>query len=334
MDTLLAVENLSICYRVSDRKAIRAVSEVSLELRRKERVGLVGESGCGKTTTGFAVLNLLPENARVMSGRMLFLGCDVFQMSARELRQYRWAKVSMVFQAAMNALDPVYRVGDQLMEVYRTHTASSRKDAWNRIHNLFDIVGLPRDRVASYPHQLSGGMKQRAVIALSLLCHPDLIIADEPTTGLDVIIQDQIMREMIELITSLELSMILISHDISVMSEVCDRMVVMYAGRMVEAGTRDEIFLEPAHPYTVGLIKAFPSVRGARRALGTIPGDTADLTESVPAGCLFAPRCPRAERMCVTTKPEAVRRSETHWTACHYGGEDTLGGLEFGGRGE
>ena len=234
----------------------------------------------------------------------------------------------MVFQAAMNALDPVYRIGKQLGDVYKLHRKCSPEEAAEHVKNLFKLTGLPVSRLNSYPHQLSGGMKQRVIIAMSLLCNPDLIIADELTTGLDVIIQDQIMREIISLVDQLRLSMLFISHDVSIVTEVCNRILVMYGGKVAEFGDIGDVFAKPSHPYTIGLFEAFPSIQGPIKGLAALPGAPPNLVDDL-VGCRFAPRCPRKEDLCENEDPQPVELSEDHVAFCHFAKDPNLKNIRF-----
>ena len=279
-------------------------------------MGLVGESGCGKTSIAFSLLRLLPENAIIKSGKIFLNGTDLVPLKENEMRDIRWRHISMVFQAAMNALNPVYKVGDQIVEAMETHgQVDTISGAREHIADLFSLVGLDPKLMDQYPHEYSGGMRQRAVIAMALACSPDLIIADEPTTALDVIVQDALLREMIELQKKLNMSMIYISHDVAVIAEVTERVGVMYAGRMAEFGTAEEIFRHPLHPYTYGLMSAFPSIVGPKRELTTLPGEPPDLI-SPPTGCRFHPRCPFATEICSQEVPEFRDLGVDHFAAC------------------
>jgi peptide/nickel transport system ATP-binding protein len=293
-----------------------AVNNVSFSLKRGGSMGLVGESGCGKTSIAFSLLKLLPENAEIKSGKIYVSGTDIVPLNENEMRKIRWRRVSMVFQAAMNALDPVYKVGDQIIEAMEVHgQVDTIQDAREHVADLFRLVGLDPKLMDQYPHEYSGGMRQRAVIAMALACSPDLIIADEPTTALDVIVQDSLLREMIELQNKLNMSMIYISHDIAVIAEVTERVGVMYAGRMAEFGAVDAIFKRPLHPYTYGLMSAFPSIIGPKRELTTLPGEPPDLINP-PPGCRFHPRCPSATEDCSQQVPEFKDVGEGHFVAC------------------
>jgi peptide/nickel transport system ATP-binding protein len=295
---------------------VSAVNNVSFALDRGQSMGLVGESGCGKTSIAFSLLKLLPENALIKSGSIYVNGVDVVPLKEAEMRKIRWRKISMVFQAAMNALNPVYKVGDQIIEAMETHgQVDTIPEAREHVASLFQLVGLDPKLMDQYPHEYSGGMRQRAVIAMALACSPDLIIADEPTTALDVIVQDSLLREMTELQSKLNMSMIYISHDIAVIAEVTERIGVMYAGRMAEFGSAVEIFKHPLHPYTYGLMSAFPSIVGPKRELTTLPGEPPDLI-SPPTGCRFHPRCPFATEICSQEGPEFRDMGGKHFVSC------------------
>ena len=312
-DMLLTVENLTMHY-MTQAGPVRAVDGVSFSVERGQSLGLVGESGCGKSSIATTLLKLLPDNADLVAGRVVLDGVDLAPLSESEMREYRWDRISMVFQAAMNSLDPVYRVGDQIVEALEAHYTYAHQDSIERVRDLYDLVGLNPAFMVRYPHEYSGGMKQRAIIAMALACEPDLVIADEPTTALDVIVQDRILREMKEVQRKLDMSMIYISHDMAVIAEVSDVVGVMYAGKIVEYGPTSEIFQNPIHPYTNALMSAFPSVKGEKRELVTLPGEPPDLTNP-PAGCRFHPRCAYATDECRVSEPPIVNRGE-HWAAC------------------
>ena len=310
---LLTVENLTMHY-MTRAGPVRAVDGVSFSVERGQSLGLVGESGCGKSSIATSLLKLLPDNAELVDGSVMLDGVDLVPLSELQMREYRWDRISMVFQAAMNSLDPVYRVGDQIIEALEAHYTYARQDSIERVRELYDLVGLNPAFMPRYPHEYSGGMKQRAVIAMALACEPDLVIADEPTTALDVIVQDRILREMKEVQAKLDMSMIYISHDMAVIAEVSDVVGVMYAGKIVEYGPTSTIFQSPIHPYTSALMSAFPSVKGEKRELSTLPGEPPDLIDP-PSGCRFHPRCPHATEECRVSEPPIVRRG-THWSAC------------------
>ena len=312
-DLLLDVRNLVMSYSTMQGK-VRAVDGVSFSVRKGEALGLVGESGCGKSSIAMALLRLLPESAHIESGSVLLNGVDIMTLAEEEMQAYRWARISMVFQAAMNSLDPVYRVGDQIIEALEQHVRSARPESIERVRELYDLVSLDRSFIPRYPHEYSGGMKQRAIIAMALACEPDLIIADEPTTALDVIVQNRILREMKKVQDELNMGMIYISHDMAVIAEVSDVVAVMYAGRIMEYGDAHGIFNSPIHPYTRALMSAFPSVTGEKKELAGLSGELPNLL-SPPSGCRFHPRCAYATQECVTQDPPIVRIGE-RWAAC------------------
>ncbi|MFD4829280.1 ABC transporter ATP-binding protein [Streptomyces uncialis] len=318
--TLLTVRGLTVARK--DLPTARIVDGVDLDLRRGEALGLAGESGCGKTTTALALLGLLPD-ALIRTAGELHLDTEhgprpLHTLSPRGMRAVRWRRVSMVFQGAMNALDPVMRVGDQIREAIRLHRPElDRAAADARVHELFDQVRLDPARVRSYPHEFSGGQRQRLMIALALACGPDLIIGDEPTTALDVITQRRILDLLDELRRELDLSVLLITHDLSVLAETCDRVAVMYAGRVVEAGDVDQVYGSPQHPYTQRLLASFPAVGGPRELPPPIPGSPPDPAAPEP-GCAFAPRCHAAVDRCRADAPAArAHPHESHTARCH-----------------
>ncbi len=312
---LLSVENFSMHY-TTRAGVVRAVDDVTFQLQQGQSLGLVGESGCGKTTIAMSILKLLAYNARIMGGHIYFDGLDLVPLGEDEMRRVRWRGISMIFQAAMNSLNPVYRVGDQIIEAITTHEPNVTVDeARERVARLFDLVGLDAKRLDHYPHEYSGGMKQRAIIAMSLACNPKMVIADEPTTALDVIVQDKILKEMDEISRKLKMSMMYISHDIAVIAEVSDVMGVMYAGKLVEFGPVDELFKHPVHPYTEGLMSAFPSIKGEKRPLVTIGGEPPSLL-TPPSGCRFHPRCKYQTGICQEKEPEYQLAKDGHYSAC------------------
>lgn len=419
---LLDIQNLRTYYRVR-KGEVKAVDGVEFYADRGKTVGLVGESGCGKTTLAFGILQLLPYNARIVTGEVRFNGELVFRAPlTNELAYYieqsgsvesiqtvlgrrkasiatdqnteaggvlapflqeetyliedveraledngedmealkrtvaalidrrakamnrgftrrairksldarmstlRWSQISMIFQGAMNAFNPVLRVGDQIEEAIKTHMDLTAEEREKRITELFQLVGMRPDRAKGYPHEFSGGMKQRAMIAMALACNPDLIIADEPTTALDVIMQDRILAEVRDLQRELNLSMVIITHDISVVAEVSDRIVIMYAGEVVEEGPIVDVFERPAHPYAIGLLGAFPSVKGPKKKLEAIPGSPPDLVNP-PSGCRFHPRCHFAQEICTRVNPELLEVEPGHRAHCHFANEIFRGEL-------
>ena len=292
------------------------MDNVSFDLARGESLGLVGESGCGKTSLALTLLKLLPDNAHIKSGQIFLNDIDIVPLTDEQMRKFRWQHVAMVFQAAMNSLNPVYRVADQIIEAIEEHWKHyTPEQARRRVQGLFALVGLDATLMDRYPHEFSGGMRQRAVIAMALACDPDLIIADEPTTALDVIVQDQVLRELLRLQKQLDMSMIYISHDIAVIAEVSDRIGVMYAGRMAEMAASLDIFKRPLHPYTFALMSSFPSIQGERQELIALAGESPDLL-SPPSGCRFHPRCPNATEQCKAEQPDFVDVGGDHLVAC------------------
>jgi peptide/nickel transport system ATP-binding protein len=316
---LLEVENLSIGYRTK-KGYLQAVEGVSFHLEKGKSLGFVGESGCGKTTIGMALMGLLPPNGSVTGGRIIFEGEDLLKMEDAQLRQIRWQKIAMIFQAAMNALNPVHRIEDQIAEAMMAHDADlERAEAIRKVQGLFQLVGIPVDRMRDYPHQYSGGMKQRAIIAMALACRPSLIIADEPTTALDVIVQDQILEETRHLQEEFNISIIFISHDIAIVADVCHDIGIMYAGQLVEYGPREEVFRAPCHPYTKALLSSYPTLTGEKGHLTPIPGETPNLIHP-PSGCRFCDRCPGAKGTCKTESPDWVEVGGRHMSLCHDSG--------------
>jgi peptide/nickel transport system ATP-binding protein len=312
---LLSIRDLTMVYTTRGGD-VSAIDGVSFDLLPGQSMGLVGESGCGKTSVAMTLLKLLPDNAKIVKGQILLNGQDIVPLNNDEMGKVRWRKISMVFQAAMNALNPVYRVGDQIIEAIEQHERDIEPaDAKTRVAKLFQLVGIDPSMADRYPHEFSGGMRQRAVIAMALACNPELIIADEPTTALDVIVQDQVLREMREVQKKLGMSMIYISHDIAVIAEVAEKIGVMYAGRMAEMGPSDDIFKRPRHPYTVALMSAFPSIVGEKRELVALGGEPPDLLFP-PKGCRFHPRCPRAVDKCNQVQPPFEDIGGGHYVAC------------------
>jgi peptide/nickel transport system ATP-binding protein len=312
----LRVEDLHVIYRDSNRE-VRAVDGVTFGLRRGNIVGLVGESACGKTTLGLSMLSLLPRNASVVKGRIMLGNRDITAMTEDELNRIRWRQISMIFQSAMNALNPVGKVGEQLVDVLKFHEHLSDSDAKSRVESAMDQVGISREMLGHYPHEFSGGMRQRAVIAMSLLCDPKFVIADEPTTGLDVVVQQQILNEIRKLKRDRSTGILLISHDISVVAQTCDVIAVMYAGKIFELGDVQTIFRESRNPYTMALLKAFPRLRSKTLKLESIQGYPPDLSVAV-RGCRFAPRCPYAQDTCLTQEPSMIEVASNHNSRCHF----------------
>jgi len=315
--SLLSVRNLNVTYTTQGGE-VPAVRGVDLEVGRGEVLGLAGESGCGKSTVAHAVLRLLPPGARA-EGEVLLDEEDVLAMKPGRLRAVRWTEAAIVFQGAMHALNPVRRVGDQIAEAMTIHRQASEREALLRARELVEQVGLPARRARDFPHELSGGQKQRIMIAMALACNPSLIIADEPTTALDVMVQAQVLALLSGLQREFGLAMIFITHDLSVLVEACDRIAVMYAGRVVEEGPSESLFGSPAHPYTRSLAAAFPQIGDGRfrRAPSGLPGDPPD-PAAVPSGCAFHPRCPDAIEACSREDPAllALRSDAARRAAC------------------
>ena len=313
---LLVVKDLRTHFKL-DSGWVRAVDGVSFRLNDGEALGIAGESGCGKTTTALSLVRLLPSNARIRKGSSIELfGIDLVPKTEDQLRRYRWREISIVFQGAMSALNPVRRVGEQIAEPIEFRLGEPKERARRRAAELLELVGIPRKRAAAYPHELSGGMRQRVMIAMALACDPAIVIGDEPTTALDVMVQAQILKLLEQLRQELGLSLILITHDLSVIAETCDRTLVMYAGRVAEEGPVRQIFRAPRHPYTSKLLGAFPSIQADRRTLDTIPGQLPDLRDP-PSGCRFHPRCPAAMAVCKEIVPPEVLFPDGVRVACH-----------------
>ena len=314
-DAALSIRDLRVEFGDEEAPLV-AVDGVSVDIRRGEAVGIVGESGCGKTTMMLGALRLLAPGGRVTAGEVLYEGEDIVRMGADDLRKLRWAELSVVFQGAMNALNPVRTIGDQIEEAIRLHDESaSPRAAEARARELLELVGMPGDRVDAYAHELSGGMRQRAMIALALACDPVVVVADEPTTALDVMVQAQIMALLVSLQHRLGMAVALITHDLGLVAESCDRIVVMYGGIVAEQGSVSEVFANPQHPYTKLLLEAFPDVDDTDKALVSIPGAPPRL-DDLPPGCRFAPRCPAAFGRCQVERPPAYVVASGSEVAC------------------
>jgi len=312
---LLHIDHLKTYYKTL-RGDVKAVDGVTLDVEKGEALGLAGESGCGKTTLALSVIRLLPDNGRIVGGSVFFDGTDITKLDSETYRkEYRWKRMSMVFQGAMNALTPVYRVGDQIAEAILCHEEVEEDEARGRARELLGLVGVDPERASSYPHELSGGMRQRVMIAMALANNPEFIIADEPITALDVIVQAQVLHVINDLRRKLGLTMMLITHDLSVIAETCDGAAIMYAGKLVERGSVIDIFKRPLHPYTQGLVGSFPSIRGAKKEMESIPGSPPNLLQP-PPGCRFHPRCPHAMDICSREEPPLVEVEPGHLAAC------------------
>lgn len=319
---LLEVDRLHMYFHTFDG-VVKAVNDVSFELDEQEILGIVGESGSGKTVTSFSILKLLDQAGKIESGRVLFDGEDLVSKSEREMGDIRGEKISMIFQDSLTSLDPLKTIEDQISEMFLMHRPEmSRKERHDRSLALLKSVGIPNaeERLRSYPFQLSGGMRQRVVIAIALAVDPKLIIADEPTTALDVTIQAQILRLMKKLVNEKNASLILITHDLAVVSQMADKIIVMYCGKVVEKGTRDMVINEPRHPYTVGLLQCIPRLREQRDRLPYIPGVVPSLL-NLPKGCYFADRCPKCQERCLKEIPPMTEVEPGHGVACFYPAE-------------
>ena len=313
---IIEVRNLSINYLTDNGTALRAVEDVSFGLEQGHSLGLVGESGCGKTTAMLGLLRLLPAEGRIVSGEVWYEGVDLMRISEREMQKYRWCKMSIVFQGAMNALNPVRKVGDQIAEAILLHEDVDKATASRRVDELLETVGITLEMAGQYPHQYSGGMRQRAMTAMALACSPDILIADEPTTALDVMIQAQILNLLQRLQKELDLSIILVTHDLGVVAEICDDVLVMYGGKTAEYASVDVIFNDPLHPYTQRLMQAFPDIDNPTSTLASIPGFPPPL-DALPPGCRFEPRCHRRSEICFVENPPLVEVKPDHYVACH-----------------
>ena len=314
-EKLLQIEDLHIHYMSEGRK-VQAVNGVSFEIGAGETIGLVGETGAGKTTMALAIMKLIQKPAgRYAGGKIVFNGEDLITAHENRMHAIRGNQISMIFQDPMTSLNPVYTVGDQIAEVVALHQKVSAKQAMDRAGEVLELVGIPKERADEYPHQFSGGMKQRVCIAMALAANPQLLIADEPTTALDVTIQAQVLDLMGKLKRELNTAMILITHDLGIVSEVCDKVAIMYAGRIIEFGTLEDIYRNPTHPYTLGLFGSIPKLDQKIRRLTPIKGLMPDPT-NLPEGCAFAPRCNHACEACMNKRPETEMMNDTHAVAC------------------
>ena len=315
MTALIEVDHLKT-YFDTRSGTVRAVDDVSWTLEKGESLGLAGESGCGKTTTALSIIRLLPKNGRIVDGHIRYSGKDLATIKESELRRIRWKHIAIVFQGAMNALNPVKRVSWQIAEAIALHDNMSFDEAQGRVVELLELVGINPARKDEYPHEFSGGMRQRVMIAMALACRPKIIIADEPVTALDVMIQAQILELLTKLQKELDLSMILISHDLSVIAQTCNKVAIMYGGKIAEYGPAQEVFLDPQHPYTQGLLRSFPDIYGPRDLPPWIPGQPPSLLEP-PEGCRFHERCPLAFAECLVREPPLYETRPGHLASCH-----------------
>ncbi len=321
-DALLAVTGLSVEY-LTPRGPARAVQDVSFSLRPGEILGLAGESGCGKSTIAHATMRLIKDPGFITAGSIRFRDVEVLNMSSGALRDFRWRRVALVSQSAMNALNPVLPVGTQIVDALMAHERIGRRQARRRAEELFELVGIEPRRLRSYAHQLSGGMRQRSIIAMALALNPEVLIMDEPTTALDVVVQRDILQQIEDLQARFGFAILFITHDLSLLVELSTRIAVMYAGRLVEVAPAEELLMRPLHPYTKGLMNSFPSIDGANERLEGIPGAPPDLV-SPPSGCAFHPRCPSCTgedrslyRLQTSSRPELQEVAPNHWVACH-----------------
>jgi peptide/nickel transport system ATP-binding protein len=313
---LLQIQDLTTHFFMK-QGTVRALDRVSLILNAKHVLGVAGESGCGKSTMAYSIMRLIPPPGKIVEGKIWYEDSDILRLSDEQVRKdIRWKKISMVFQGAMNALNPLITIGDQIAEPIIVHKGLDERKALEKASNLLGSVGIDSTRVNNYPFELSGGMKQRVMIAMAMACDPEIIIADEPTTALDVIVAAGIMNLIKDLQKRTGLSMILITHDLSVIAQTCHEVVIMYAGKIVESGDVLSVFENASHPYTRELIAAFPSIRGAKRELKAIKGSPPDLIDP-PSGCRFNPRCRFAKEICTRQEPEFKEVGKDHFAACH-----------------
>jgi oligopeptide/dipeptide ABC transporter ATP-binding protein len=317
---LLSIRHLTTEFRLQQtgkrEQIARALEDVSFDVMPGQTLGLVGESGCGKTTTLMAAMRLLPSNGRITGGQIRYKGTNLLALSEREMRGYRWKEMAIIFQGAMNALNPVMNVGDQIREAILLHGLLPRDEAEQRVVELLELVGIPKARRSQFPHQYSGGMRQRAMIAMALSCRPPLLFADEPTTALDVMIQAQVLELLRKIQAALGLAIVLVTHDLGVVAEVCDSVVVMYGGKVAEYGSADQIYNHPQHSYTQRLLASFPDINRPSEQLASIPGTPPRLTE-LPKGCRFGPRCDLKLPRCVVIDPQLTESESGCYVACH-----------------
>jgi len=321
VENILSIENLSVVYE-KEKRVVRAVNELDLAIGVGETLGLVGETGAGKTTTAKAIMGIIPDPpGKIVNGSICFEEKELTTKSNRQMRKIRGNDIAMIFQDPMTALNPVMVVGEQIAEVIRLHDKVNKLEANQRATEMLELVGIPAERFGDYPHQFSGGMKQRVVIAIALACNPKLLIADEPTTALDVTIQAQVLDMMADLKKKFNTSMILITHDLGVVAEVCDKVAIMYAGRIVESGTLEDIYSHTAHPYTIGLFGSIPDLDHDVPRLHPIEGLMPD-PANLPSGCEFHPRCKYCSQRCKDEAPAAIEIAPGHMVRCHrFGGE-------------
>lgn len=313
--SLLEIKNLKT-YFYTPFGAVKAVDGISFVLNKGRSLGLAGESGCGKTTVALSIMRILPYPGRTIDGEIFFNDENILTFNDSQLRDFRWKIISIVFQGAMASLNPLFKIGNQIAEPIIIHEKIKKKEAMKRAEDLLEMVGIDSSRAGNYPWELSGGMRQRVMIAMALACEPEMVIADEPNTALDVIVADQIMELIKKLREKLDLSMLLITHDLSMIAQTCDEVAIMYAGKIVEKTDTPTIFTSPLHPYTHALVKSFPNIKGPRKHLEGIYGHPPDLINP-PSGCRFNPRCGYAEDICRRENPELNKISKNHFLACH-----------------
>jgi oligopeptide/dipeptide ABC transporter ATP-binding protein len=318
VETILEIKDLTVHFPISIG-TVRAVEGVNLTLERGEVMGLVGESGCGKSTLGFSILRLLRPPGRIVRGRILYHGKDIVQMTEGELLSLRGSKIAMIFQDPLTSLNPLFRIDDQFTETLLTHEKElDRKAAFERAEKMLESLGISQERLLEYPHQMSGGMRQRIMIGMGLILNPDLLIADEPTTSLDVIVEAQFLDLLNDLRKQYDLTILLITHNLGVVGQLADRIAVMYGGTIAEIGQAQEIFEDPLHPYTQGLLSSIPNIKLDQPKLATMPGSPPDLVNP-PSGCVFHTRCPRAMEICRGEKPEIYKKDGRLVTCWLYG---------------
>ncbi|MEM3700647.1 MAG: ABC transporter ATP-binding protein [Candidatus Bathyarchaeia archaeon] len=312
---ILEIKNLKTYY-ATPLGPVRAVDGVNIGMNKGKSLGIAGESGCGKSTLALSILKMLPSDGRIVEGEIRFMGRDVVKLPEDEMRKIRWKRISLIFQGAMNAFHPFFKIKDQLVEAIMTHERNiSKNEALERTAKLLEMVGLEKSKMESFPHELSGGMRQRALIAMAVSCNPDLLIADEPQTALDVITKAQVLKLIDELRTKMDMSLILITHDLSAISSTCDEVTIMYAGKIVEYGKVTEVFIRPAHPYTQVLINAFPEIK-TQKPITFLEGYPPNLL-SPPSGCRFHPRCKYLMEICKREEPNTVKLDGEHYVSCH-----------------
>ena len=318
-DALIKIEDLALEF-VTETGVKKVLNDLDLSIYPGESLGLVGEAGAGKTTTALAILDLLDDNADIKRGTITYKGRRMSEIPKKEMEEIRGDKISMIFQNPLTSLNPVFTVGEQIAMVLRKHKNMSNKQAWDAAGDIVETVGIPRERLKDYPHQFSGGMRQRIGIAAALVCEPELLIADEPTTALDVTIQAQILELMKELQTKYSTSLLMITHNLGIIAELCKDVAVMYAGAIIEYGSVDAVFNKPLHPYTAGLLGAIPNLTDDRERLTAIQGTIAD-PYHLPEGCSFCPRCEHAQKCCGTQVPKLMKHEDNHYVACWKYGE-------------